>query len=227
VSAGGTILAVRPEPGLSVTLALAKGMGLNALGHPLFEIRPREWTVPDAGGFDGLLIGSANALRHGGDALGNLVHLPVYAVGRATAEAARAAGFTVAASGTGGLQAVLDGIEGPARLLRLAGAEHVPLVSPAGMTIEERITYQAVPLELPEPLRALDTLALTVLLHSAAAATRFAGESARLAWRRNAIALACIGPRVAAAAGDGWRAVHVAPRPDDRALLEMVRAQCI
>jgi uroporphyrinogen-III synthase len=95
------------------------------------------------------------------------------------------------------------------------------------MTIEERITYQAVPLELPEPLRALDTLALTVLLHSAAAATRFAGESARLAWRRNAIALACIGPRVAAAAGDGWRAVHVAPRPDDRALLEMVRAQCI
>jgi uroporphyrinogen-III synthase len=223
----GMILAVRPEPGLASTLALAQELGLNAVGYPLFEVRPVEWQCPDPATLDALLVGSANAFRHGGAALARLRAKPVHAVGQATAQAAREAGFEVASAGSGGLQNVLDAIPAPARLLRLAGAEHVALEPGHGVTIDTRILYETVPLELPEPLRALQELDLTVLLHSAAAAAQFEREARRMALRRDRIALAAIGPRVASAAGKGWRAIHVSPAPNDRDLLEMVREVCI
>jgi uroporphyrinogen-III synthase len=65
-----------------------------------------------------------------------------------------------------------------------------------------------------------------VLLHSAATARHFASECDRLGLARGTIALAALGPRIAAAAGEGWRAVHTAPRPDEAALLEMARELC-
>ena len=224
---GGMILAVRPEPGLASTLALAKDMGLNVVGYPLFAIEPHAWDCPDPASVDALLIGSANAIRHGGGALSGLTDKPVHAVGQATAQAAREAGFTVASVGTGGLQNVLNEVPSGTRLLRLAGAEHVPLVPPQSVSMEQRIVYEAVPLELPEPLRALQDLGLTVLLHSAAAAARFDSEARRMALHRQRIQLAVIGPRVVQSAGKGWADIHVSPTPNDRDLLELVRSKCI
>lgn len=226
-----TILVVRPEPGLAATMAAAKEMGLNALGYPLFTIEPREWSAPDPASIDALLIGSANAIRHGGAALEPLKGKRVHAVGQATADAAREAGFEVASSGVGGLQNVLDTMlenaPAPGHLLRIAGADHVPLTAPEGIRVTTQVAYEAVPLELPEPLRALQELNLIVLLHSAAAAKQFARESRRLALDRSRISLAAIGPRVAESAGTGWRAIHVCEAPNDRALLEMTRDLCI
>lgn len=224
---GAMILAVRPEPGLVATLSLAQELGLNAVGYPLFEVRAVGWECPDPARVDALLIGSANAIRHGGEGLARLREKPVHAVGQATAQAAREAGFEVASAGSGGLQNVLDRIAAPARLLRLSGAEHVALDPPQGVAIESRIVYETIPLELPEPLRALQELDLTVLLHSAAAAAQFEREASRMALHRNRISLAVIGPRVASALGKGWRAIHVSPAPNDRDLLEMVREVCI
>jgi len=223
----GYVLVVRPEPGLSATMQAAKAMGINAIGYPLFDIRPVEWDAPEPSEIDALLIGSANAIRHGGDALRTFKAKPVHAVGETTAKAARQAVFEVASVGTGGLQNVLDQIAGPARILRIAGAEHVSLTPPEGVELVTRIAYEAVPLELPEPLRPLHDLGLTVLLHSAAAARQFLQESRRLALQRSRITLAVIGPRVAEAAGEGWRAIHVCDAPNDRVLLEMVREVCI
>ncbi len=122
---------------------------------------------------------------------------------------------------------MLDTVGAPARLLRIAGADHVPLNAPKGVTIQTVIAYKTVPQELPEPLRPLQDLGLTVLLHSAAAATQFVRESRQLALDRGRITLAVIGPRVAAQAGAGWRSIHVSPQPNDAALLEMVRDLCI
>lgn len=224
---GGMILVVRPEPGLTTTLDAAKDMGLNAVGYPLFEIRAVSWECPDPASIDALLIGSANAIRHGGDALQKLTDRPVYAVGKATAEAAQDAGFTIASVGTGGLQNVLDEVPAGAKLLRLAGAEHVPLEAPEGVSVDTRIAYEAVPLELPEPLRALQELGLTVLLHSAAAARQFDAEAQRMALHRGRISLITIGPRVASAAGKGWADIHVSRAPNDSAMLELARAQSI
>lgn len=223
---GLRLLALRPEPGLSATLDKARAMGLAITGLPLSEIRAVAWECPDPAGIDGLLIGSANAFLHGGANLARLRSKPVYAVGEATAAAARAAGFPVAMVGSGGLQGVLDAIPGPCHLLRIAGEEHVPLTPPEGVTFAEVIAYRSVSLPLDDAAPLLASGDALVLLHSAATARHFASECDRLSLARAAIAVAALGPRIAAAAGAGWCAVHTAPRPDEAALLEMARELC-
>ena len=220
------LLALRPEPGLTATLEKASAMGLAITGHALSEIRAIAWDCPDPAGIDGLLIGSVNAILHGGPNLARLTAKPVFAVGEATAAAARAAGFSVAITGSGGLQGVLDAIASPCHLLRIAGEEHVPLTPPAGVTFAEVIAYRslALPLDPAAPLLASgDAL---VLLHSAATARHFAAECDRLALARAQIALAALGPRIADAAGAGWGAVHTAARPDEAALLQLAFDLC-
>lgn len=218
------IFTIRPEPGLQSTLAAARELGLAIIGRPLFDVVPLRWKAPAAEGFDGLLIGSANAIRHGGEALEELKSLPVFAVGEATAQAAREAGFAVAETGSGGLQTLLDGLRPPMRLLRLAGAEHVELTPPEGITLTTRIVYEvrAIPLTGSDEV-SLRAAAPLVLLHSAAAARHFTAEIERRELDKARIALACIGPRVAEAAGKGWRDVQSAPQPDDAALLALAQ----
>ncbi|MEO1648472.1 MAG: uroporphyrinogen-III synthase, partial [Pseudomonadota bacterium] len=124
------ILAIRPEPGLSATLAMGRGMGLDMRGFALSHVKPVAWELPPPDRFDALLIGSANAMRMGGENLAKLTHLPVHAVGEATSQEARAAGFEVAKQGKGGLQTVIDTVTPPIRYLRLVGNEYVDLVLP-------------------------------------------------------------------------------------------------
>lgn len=223
---GFHLLALRPEPGLAATLEKARAMGLTITDHPLSAIRPLTWDCPDPARFDGLLIGSANAFLHGGPHLARLSAKPVFAVGEATAAAARAAGFTVAMTGSGGLQGVLDAITAPCHLLRIAGEEHVPLTPPAGVTFAEVIAYrsEALPLDPAAPLLASGEA--LVLLHSAATASHFAAEMGRLGLPRARIALAALGPRIAAAAGEGWAAIHIAATPDERTLLQLAFDLC-
>ena len=220
------LIALRPEPGLAATLGKARDMGLAITGHALSEICAVGWECPDPDAFDGMLIGSANAIMHGGPNLARLTAKPVYAVGAATAAAARDAGFGVAMTGSGGLQGVLDAIPAPCHLLRIAGEEHIPLTPPAGVTFGEVIAYRSVPLPLdPVGDRMAEGGAL-VLLHSAATAQHFALECDRLNLGRAGIALAALGPRIAAAAGTGWGAVHIAARPDEAALLQLAFDLC-
>jgi uroporphyrinogen-III synthase len=225
------VIAIRPEPGLSATLAAGHELGLKMVGAPLFEIRARAWQCPDPAAIDALLIGSANVFLHGGDQLSLLQQKPVHAVGQATADAARAAGFVVAKAGMGGLQSVLDTIAAPTRLLRIAGAEHVPLESRQGVMIDTVIAYENAPLSMPDQLAGLlrkgASQGPVVLLHSAAAAEHFASECNRLEVELGAIRLVALGPRIAAAAGSGWGAVHTASRPRESDLLEMVCNLCV
>lgn len=226
-SAPPLILAIRPEPGLGTTLAAGRERGLAIIGEALFEIRPRAWQGPDPGDVDALLIGSANAIRHGGEALARFRDKPVHAVGETTAEAARKAGFEIAAVGTGGLQRVLDAIASPRRLLRIAGEEHVALEAPAGIAIETAIAYESAALPLPEGTARRLAQGALVLLHSASAAAHFAGQCDAHGLAREAIALAALGPRIASAAGKGWAAIHIPDRPSDAALLAMVSELCL
>lgn len=222
------LLVVRPEPGNAATLAAAKSLGLEAHGEPLFEIASVAWSALPAADFDAVLIGSANVLRHGGEALARYAALPAYVVGQSTAEAARQAGFAVAAVGSGGLQSLTARLaeDGRRRVLRLAGAEHVPLRVPPGTAIESVVVYEARPLPLGTASAALLGNETVVMLHSAAAARHFAEECGRMVIVRASIALACLGPRIAAAAGDGWASVASAERPDDAALLALATRMC-
>jgi uroporphyrinogen-III synthase len=227
---GFHLLALRPEPGLTATLERASDLGLPVTGHALSAIRPLAWDCPDPATIDGLLIGSANAILHGGPDLARLTAKPVFAVGEATAAAARAAGFSIAMTGSGGLQGVLGAISAPCHLLRIAGEEHVPLTPPPGVTFSEVIAYrsEALPLDPAAPLLASGTA--LVLLHSAATASHFAAECDRLKLDRARITLAALGPRIAAAAGageeGGWAAIHTAAAPDEATLLQLAFDLC-
>ena len=219
------VIAIRPEPGCSATVEAGRERGLAIEGHPLFDIRPLAWEPPPET-VDALLLGSANAVRHGGPALAAFRDKPVYAVAGATAAAAEAAGFTIAAAGRGELQALLSTLAGPLRLLRMTGAEHVPLTPPAGVEIITRIAYESVPLALSQALAGKLGKGALVLLHSAAAARHCAAECARLGVRRSTIRLAALGPRIAAAAGEGWGDVRSAAEPSEAALLALAVQMC-
>lgn len=220
------LLVLRPEPGCRATLAGAAALGLAAHGQPLAQIVPVAWQAPDPQGVDGLLIGSANAFLHGGAELAALRAKPCYVVGKATAQAARAQGFAVARQGEGGLQKVLDAIGPPLRLLRVAGEEHIALAAPQGITITTCIAYRSETLPLDPALAILGQGPVIALLHSGATARHFAAECERLGVDTAQITLAALAPRIAAAAGAGWRAVHIAAAPNDAALLELAANLC-
>lgn len=221
------LVVIRPEPGCQATERVALALGLPVHACPMFKVRPLAWELPDAASFDALLLGSANAVRHAGAALRHFRAKPAYAVGRTTADAATRAGLAVTASGTGGLQSLLPRIL-PAhrRLLRLAGRERVPLDLPAGISVIEREVYVLDPLPMPPELAALLAEPAIVALHSAEAARHFTAECERLGLDRTKIRIAALGPRIAAAAGQGWRALAGARAPNDTALLALAQQMC-
>ena len=219
------VIVIRPEPGCSATLAAARELGLETRGFPLFRIVARDWEAPPAHKIDAVLLGSANAVRSAGESLAQYAGKPTYVVGQATASAAAAAGFTIAASGSGGLQDVVGAIT-HARLLRLTGEEFVTLELPPGIELTERIVYASQAQPMPAALAEMLAVPAVVMLHSAAAARHFAAECGRLGLDRGRLTLAVIGPRVAEAAGPGWRRIGAAPEPSDHALLALAMRLC-
>ena len=219
------LLIIRPHPGNDASAKRAREAGFDVIQFPFFEVRSRAWQAPDPSGYDALLITSANAIRHAGPQLGALRHLPVHAVGVRSGEEARQAGLSVQSEGTGdaaqALQAAADA--GHRRLLWLAGEDHQQLAPPSDMIVDQRVVYASVPVEpdsaMAEAVRSSDVIAL----HSARAARRLAALVDQWQYRRAEIAIACFSEAIADTAGSGWRAVAIADRPVDSALLSAVR----
>jgi uroporphyrinogen-III synthase len=204
------IAVLRPEPGNRVTAAVIEAAGRKAIRLPLFEARAAAWEAPDPAEFDALVITSANAMRHGGGGLARLLDLPVYAVGEATAETARRAGFQVAVTGNTGSGELLAlaKANGIARALHLAGRERT--IEPGGI-VAQVITVYAVD---PAPVDARVAARLTgavVLVQSARAGERLAEIADAAGLARGSIALVAIGRRAAEAAGPGWEQIIVPP----------------
>lgn len=221
------VYAIRAEPGLSATVETGRGLGLDIRGYPLSRVEPVDWEAPSADRFDGLLVGSANAFRHGGRAIDNYLNLPVLAVGDSTAQMAQTFGFTVEKTGEGGLQALLDSLEDePRHLLRLTGKRNVELAPPPGVRITERVVYRTIEQQISEEFaESLGGNAL-ILLYSAGAAVHFSAECERLGLLREKIALAALGPRILAAAGKGWLETQHAVNPTETDLLALAREMC-
>ena len=213
-----SVMVLRPEPGASETVRRARERGLEAISIPLFEVEPIPWQVPDAQLFDGLLLTSANAVRLAGEALQGLRGLPVYAVGEATAEAARNAGFTVAMTGNSGAARLLGSMPPGMRLLHLCGADRKD-VACTTHTITEMVVYRSRPIEAPQLPRASADVAL---IHSPRAGERFAA----LVSDRALMSIAAISPDAAEAAGSGWKSVAVAEWPTADALLALAARLC-
>ena len=212
------LLVLRPEPGASATAARARALGLDAFAIPLFAIEPVKWEAPEAGGFDGLLLTSGSAVRCAGEQLQELRGLRAYAVGDATAAAARDAGFDIGSAGEAGVDRLLDSIEPDLRLLHLCGEDRrVP--DDAGQEVTPVVVYRANEIENPDLGIAPGSVAL---IHSPRAGARFAD----LVSGPEEVAIAAISAAAAEAAGGGWKSVDVADRPNDEALLALAARLC-
>jgi uroporphyrinogen-III synthase len=221
------LLVLRPQPGADATARRAIALGLKPVVAPLFDIRAIDWDAPDTVLFDALLVTSANAVRHGGKALAGYRDLPLVAVGSATAEAARTAGFEaiIAGQGDGAAAVELAVGQGKTRLLHLAGREHIDLRHP-GASIERRIVYAAEAATLPDNARATLEAGAIALLHSARAATLFGTLLDIAGLSRNRIILIALSEAVRDAAGPGWAGAFAAPAPNDEALLAIAARLC-
>jgi uroporphyrinogen-III synthase len=213
----GRVLVLRPEPGASATVERARERGLDALAVPLFKVEPVPWNAPDPTGFDGLLLTSANAVRHG-EQLARLRDLTVYAVGEATADAARAAGFGIAGIGDAGVDRLLATIDAGLMLLHLCGADRREPRQPR-QEITPVIVYRSMPIGAPDLSTASGSIAL---IHSPRAGRRFA----ELVRDKGSITVAAISEASADAVGNDWRSTHVADEPTDEALLALAARLC-
>lgn len=216
------IAVLRPEPGNAATAARIEAQGLAAIRLPLFEVRALDWIPPDAASFDALLLTSANTPRHAGPGLAAFKHLPAYAVGEATAAAARDAGLDVVALGERDGAALIEtaAARGVRHALLLGGRDRAMASHPIiAATIA---VYASEPLTVA--VEALDRLAgSVVLLHSPRAARRLADLVDRAGLDRDNVRLAAISQAAADAAGSGWGGIAAAARPEDDALIALAR----
>jgi len=214
------VLVLRPDPAAARTAARVAAMGREPLCYPLFVLAPLDWTPPDPSGFDAVLVSSANAMRLGGAGLSALTGLPAFAVGEASARAARDAGFGPVRVGGGDLAATIPEIAqtGAQRILHLSGTQVRPC-DPGLLSITRIPVYGTTPVGTAEGLAALidphDRLA--ALVHSPRAGERLSGLIGDS--DRSRIAIAAISPAAAQACGAGWRSVGAAAAPQEDALL--------
>ncbi len=214
----------RAAPEAERTAARVRACGAEPVLAPLITIVPCGYDTSSAGA-QALIFTSSNGVRAFPDVRGARDKL-VLAVGDATAEAARAAGFTDVRSAAGdvaALAALAKAALDPARgkLIHIGG-DHLAgdlsgQLAAVGFKVERRVAYAAVAASvLPAAFAApLDI----VLFHSARAAEAFLALGAP---RAASLTAGCLSPAVAAAAGSGWRRLIVAPTPREPALLDAV-----
>lgn len=238
------VLVTRPQPGADKTAARLAAMGHETVKLPLFESRLSASVdvLPDAAQIDGFVATSVRAFwMFGAAGVPPAYHsLPVFAVGPATADAAREAGFRtiheaagsardLAATILGDGRETSPGIEAPTRLIYLAGRPRKPLIettlAEAGWPCTVVECYQMS--EISYATDYLEARVLTlpvdaVLLYSANAADRFSRLMSTQTLREAAESahFGCLSAEVAAALPAAWRARAVVPvHPDEASLL--------
>ena len=230
------VLVTRPAADAAPLAETLKARGFEPVIGPLLDIRFREGAAPELAGIGAFAFTSANgvrALMHRRPAAAAM-DLPVFAVGPATAKAARDAGFKKV-SGAGGDVAALARLIAtefsPAEgaVLHLAGSERagdlVRALENAGIAARRAVLYEAVAAEsLSAELRRMIAGGGigAVIIFSPRTARLFVNlmKKAGLASNARAMMLVALSPAVGAAAtGLPWRAVRVASAPDGDALL--------
>jgi uroporphyrinogen-III synthase len=230
------VLVTRPREQARATARLLATMGHQALVDPVLEIRPvPRPSLPDEG-VAAVAITSANA-AHALAGIG--ARLPVYAVGAATAAAARAAGATEirVANGEGrGLAELVGRTLAPAAgaVLHLAGADVrkglEEALAAAGFGYRRAVVYEAVPTSglAPEAEAALREGRLgAVLFYSPRTAALWAERVARLglAGCLTRVIAACMSEDVAKPLRQlPFGEVRVAAARDQKALLRCLEA---
>jgi uroporphyrinogen-III synthase len=217
------LVILRPEPGASATLDRARALGLDAIAMPLFAIHPLDWTPPDRNEFDAVLATSANAFVHGGAGLDGFRDLPLYAVGGATAEAAKDAGFADVRAGSGNVDDLLNSLPPGIRLFHPCGRDRRDLSS-ARQAITPVPIYTAEEAPMPEGFAGI--AGAVVAVHSPRAGERLADLADAAEIDRSTVRIAAISEAAVSATGTGWAEVKSAAEPNDAALLELAARLC-
>lgn len=179
------VCVTRAEPGASATAARLIAHGLEPLLAPLSRIEPVEALADDPAKAAAFAVTSANAVR-AFCAVSTLRDRPLFAVGDATAAAARAAGFGEVLSAEGDVDALAGLIadrwrprDGPVWHLRgeAAAGDLAGALSALGFAVQEAVVYRAVAVGTLPPALAEALAARTIdaiLFHAPAAARIFA-----------------------------------------------------
>lgn len=223
----------RAQPGADATATRLRALGHQPLVAPLIEVRPTGEPAPDLDGVGALAFSSANGVA-------TFVALTpergrlVYAVGRATAEAARKAGFTELRAGEGDILAlarliIADRARPPGVIVHICPSDPagdlVGELGAAGVSAQRANLYETVAVDAAPPAvgiqlgaGALDV----VLIHSPKASrtlVRLAKDDSRLfALKAVCLSEACAAPLRAA----GFPSPQAAPFPQEEALLSLV-----
>lgn len=220
------LLVLRPEPGCSHTVDRARVMGLDARACPLFVVEPMPHSWPDPTAFDAILITSANGARFGRDVLACGAGLPIFAVGQASAAAAREQGADRVTTGPGDIAGTIPLIlhAGHRRILHLCGEDVMPF-DPAGLIVTRCIVYRAAALPR-EALTGLPTEGegACILVHSFRAGRHL--DEIIPKSQRSILSLVAISGSVASACGEGWCGVHVSLQKDDASMLALAARIC-
>ena len=208
------LLLTRPKSDDDPLPGLLEAAGHSIIVEPLLSVESLQPAPLIEGVMQAVVATSANAIRaaKGGALLGPVLALPLFAVGTATATAARDAGFKHIVEGPGTARdlvpfmlARLKPQDGGILYLRgeLVAFELAPELGQAGLDVQERIVYRAVPASAFSPL-ALKGLRQGkidgVVLLSPRTATIYAGlvSAAGLSPEIHKPAHYCLSDRVAA-----------------------------
>jgi uroporphyrinogen-III synthase len=231
------VVITRPQPASERTAAALAARGHDVWDVPLMRIKPIEADL--AGNWSAVVITSANApgAIAGNSAFAALLKLPVYAVGRRSAEAAQEAGFADVTSAGGDVRDLVQLIverhaDAKAPLLYLAGedraADLIGELASHGIAAQMRVVYRAVTAPFPDELVAAleaggDVQA--VLHFSKRSAENYVAGARAAGVTEQAMDVRhyCLSAQVAAPLNAaGAKRVMVAPRPEEAALIELL-----
>ena len=230
------VLVTRPRADAEAVAATLAARGVEAMVEPMLDIVPLPAGDFDLDGVQAVLLTSANGARALAGATDRR-DLALLAVGAATAEAARRAGFARIAAAGGDVAALaarakacLDPAAGPlvhVSASAIAG-DLAGRLAADGFAVRRAVLYEARPaVALSGPaVAALAGGAIdAVLLFSPRTAKSFVrlAKKAAVAAALERLRALCLSAAVARDAGAAtWREIAVAARPDQEALLALI-----
>lgn len=236
------LLLTRPQDDSRPVALHLERLGHEVLQDALLRVVWRDGPVPDLAGVQGLLFTSANGVRAFArlcPARGLPVGLVAWAVGDATAAAARAAGFDRVVSAAGDVEALAGLVVARCRpddgdfLHPAASAVAGDLsgrLGAAGFAVRRLVLYETTPATALSPAtrEALAEGRLdAVLVYSPRTARTLVAlvQAAGLTAACARVRVLCLSPAVAAALAElPWRTSEIAASPDQAALLALLTA---
>ncbi len=230
------VAVTRPQADSERTASVLRARGHEVLVAPLLRVEPVAADIRNA--WAAVIITSANAAAAiaAHPARAALIKLPVFAVGRRSADAARAAGFADVTPAGGDVRDLVRLIaerradaKGP--LLYLAGedraADLIGELTTHGIAAEMAVVYRAAAVPFPDALiAALKAGEVDAVLHFSrrSADNYLAGAAAAgIAEQAKAVRHLCLSAPIAAPLrAAGASRVAVAARPDEASMIELL-----